>query len=218
MIEAVIFDSDGVLVNTDQYHYLSWKAIADKEGIYFDSEINNQMRGISREDSLNVLLKRADKEYTLPEKEALLVKKNDLYQAYLAELTPASAEADVASTLNWLKKKGIKLAVGSSSKSTRLVLEKVDLLKNFDAIVTGEDVKAVKPSPDIFNLCAEKLGIVPNHCLVVEDGVSGIKAAKAGGFVTCGISEASNYYQTDYPIKNISDVMLVVTKINKNLD
>jgi beta-phosphoglucomutase-like phosphatase (HAD superfamily) len=70
MIEAVIFDSDGVLVNTDQYHYLSWKAIADKEGIYFDSEINNQMRGISREDSLNVLLKRADKEYTLPEKEA----------------------------------------------------------------------------------------------------------------------------------------------------
>jgi beta-phosphoglucomutase-like phosphatase (HAD superfamily) len=98
MIEAVIFDSDGVLVNTDQYHYLSWKAIADKEGIYFDSEINNQMRGISREDSLNVLLKRADKEYTLPEKEALLVKKNDLYQAYLAQLTPASAEADVAST------------------------------------------------------------------------------------------------------------------------
>jgi beta-phosphoglucomutase-like phosphatase (HAD superfamily) len=94
----------------------------------------------------------------------------------------------------------------------------VDLLKNFDAIVTGEDVKAVKPSPDIFNLCAEKLGIAPNHCLVVEDGVSGIKAAKAGGFVTCGISEASNYYQTDYPIKNISDVMLVVTKINKNLD
>ncbi|MFA6829721.1 MAG: beta-phosphoglucomutase [Bacilli bacterium] len=216
MIKAVIFDSDGVLVNTDQYHYLSWKKIADKENIYFDADINNQLRGISRENCLNVILKRAEKDYSDEEKGLLLDEKNRIYHEYLEQMTSDSVAPEVIATIDWLKKKGLKVAVGSSSKSTRGVLTTVGLISKFDAVVTGEDVENVKPSPDIFLACAKKLDCEPADILVVEDGVSGIQAAVNAGFVTCGIGEAENYYQTEYPIGNINEVMLIVTKINKN--
>lgn len=217
MIQAVIFDSDGVLVHTDDFHYRSWKTIADREGIYFDKDLNNQLLGVSSKDSITMILKRAKKEYSEEEVEKLMAEKKALYQGYLENLTEKDVPDMVVSTLQWLKRKKIKIGVGSSSRFTKLVLDKVGLTSFFDAIVTGEDVKNLKPDPEIFDLCAQKLGELPENCLIVEDGVSGIQAGKKSGFVTCGISEAKDYYQTDYPIKDISDVIMVVTKLNKAL-
>lgn len=215
MIKGVIFDSDGVLVETDEYHYLAWKTIADEEGIDFDRTINNQLRGVSRADSLAMILKRSKKEYTEEEKKALADKKNGIYLNYIKKLSPENLNAHVKETLTGLKEKGIKVAVGSSSVSTALVLEKLGIKDMFDAIVTGNDTSHAKPEPDIFLLASTKLNLKPEECLIVEDGVSGIQAGKNAGFVTSGIKEASEYYQTDYPLKDIGEVLPLVEKLNK---
>ena len=214
MIEGVIFDLDGVICSTDEYHYQAWKAIADQEGIAFDRDINNQLRGISRMDCLNVILKRSSKTYTEDEKKALADRKNDIYQNFLRQMTERDCRPGVRSTLDWLKKKGIKIAIGSSSKNTKIILKQLKLDTTFDAIVDGNDITRAKPDPEVFLLAAERLNLFPSHVLVIEDAYSGIQAAKKGGFVSCGLEEAANYYQTDYPLKTIADVILILSKFN----
>lgn len=210
MIKGVIFDLDGVLLFTDQYHYQAWKKMADDEGIYFDEEINNRLRGVSRMESLEIILEKAEKNYTQTEKEQLAEKKNNIYKELLAELTPGSITDSVRTTLESLKQMGIKLAVGSSSKNTMLILEKTDLLKYFDEISDGTKIKKSKPDPEVFLLARDLLTLKTEDCLVVEDAKSGIDAATAGGFKSCGIGEASSYEKTTYPIKNISDILKII--------
>jgi beta-phosphoglucomutase len=214
MIHAVIFDLDGVICSTDEYHYQAWKQVADEEGIYFDRTINNQLRGISRMDSLNVILKRAKKEYTEEEKEKLAEKKNTIYLGLLENMTEADCPKDVRSALEWLRKKNIQTAIGSSSTNTKVLLQKLKIENLFDVVVDGSDVEKAKPDPEIFLLAAKKLGCNPDSVLVVEDAFSGIQAAKKGGFLTAGIGEAASYYQTDYPLKTVADVILTVSHLN----
>lgn len=207
MIKGVIFDLDGVIVFTDKYHYLAWKAIADEENIYFDEEINHQLRGVSRMESLEIILRKANKTYSGEEKELLANKKNELYKKYLENLTPNDVSDDVLSTLKQLKEKCVKLAIGSSSKNTKLILNKIGIFEIFDAIVDGNNISNSKPHPEVFLKAAECINLDVKECLVIEDAFSGIDAAYAGGFKSCGIGQASTYEKATYKIKSVKDII-----------
>ena len=207
MIKGVIFDLDGVIVFTDKYHYLAWKAIADEENIYFDEQINHLLRGVSRMESLNIILRKATKCYTEKEKEELAYKKNEIYKNYLQTLNKNNVSLDVINTLKTLKEKNIKIAIGSSSKNTKLILSKIGLLDMFDCIVDGNDIKHSKPNPEVFLKAAEKLMLNPSDCLVIEDAESGIDAAIDGGFISVGIGNASKYNKTKYKIDNVKEII-----------
>ena len=210
MIKGIIFDLDGVLVFTDKYHYRAWKMMADQEGIYFDEEINNRLRGVSRMESLEIILERSKKEYSLEEKKALCESKNNNYRESLKELNKNDVSESVRNTLKELKEKGYKLAIGSSSKNTRFILDQVELTDYFDAISDGNNISKSKPDPEVFLKAADMLGLPPKECLVIEDAFSGIDAARAGGFKNVGIGDASKYELCDYKIKDIKEIVDIV--------
>lgn len=206
-MKAFIFDLDGVLVSTDKYHYQAWKKMADDEGIYFDEKINDRLRGVSRMASLGIVLERAGRQYTEEEKVALANKKNDLYRDLLKNLTPADRLAGVTETLEKLRAEGFLLAVGSSSKNTPTILDKIGYGRYFDAVSDGNNITKSKPDPEVFVKAAEMLKLPAEECFVVEDAKAGIDAAKAGGFVSVGIGDAAHYDKTDYKISTISDIL-----------
>lgn len=206
-MKAFIFDLDGVLVSTDKYHYQAWKKMADDEGIYFDEKINDRLRGVSRMASLGIVLERAGRQYTEEEKVALANKKNDLYRDLLRNLTPADRLAGVTETLEKLRAEGFLLAVGSSSKNTPTILDKIGYGGYFDAVSDGNNITKSKPDPEVFVKAAEMLKLPAEECFVVEDAKAGIDAAKAGGFVSVGIGDAAHYDKTDYKILTMSDIL-----------
>jgi beta-phosphoglucomutase len=206
-IRGIIFDLDGVITSTDEYNYRSWKVLADRLGIYFDRKINDRCRGISRLDSLNVVLEKAPRLYTDKEKEELCAEKNKIYLTYLAEMTPAAVSPDVRFTLNELKKRGIKMAIGSSSKNTHTVLEHIGLDHFFDAVADGNEILHAKPDPEIFLLAAKKIDEDPASCFVIEDAEAGILAANRGGFISVGISWAAQSKEARYAIHKLSDLL-----------
>ena len=190
--KAVIFDLDGVLISTDNYHFLAWKSIADELGIHFDEEVNNALRGVSRMESLDIILKNGNVVLDEKEKHALAEKKNSLYRDYLQVLDPASVDVGIRPVLEQLKSMGIKIAVGSSSKNAGFILEKTGLAPLFDAVVDGNDITKTKPDPEVFLKAASALGVTANEALVVEDAFAGIEAACAGGFQCAAIGDACN--------------------------
>ncbi|MBP3580466.1 MAG: beta-phosphoglucomutase [Clostridia bacterium] len=190
-IKAVIFDLDGVIVSTDECHYLAWKKIADEEGIYFDREINNRLRGVSRMESLEIVLERANKEYSQEEKLALAEQKNNCYREYIKSMTPDDILPGVMATLEKLKSSGIKIAIGSSSKNTPVILKQIGLENYFDAVSDGNNIKNSKPDPEVFVKAADMLGIAYNECMVVEDADAGIQAGKSGGMLTLAVNGAN---------------------------
>lgn len=206
-MKAFIFDLDGVIVGTDEYHYLAWKQVASGENIYFDKEINNRLRGVSRMESLEIILENAKREYTPEEKKILAEKKNDIYKILLANLTPNDRFEGVTETLEEMKKKGYKIAIGSSSKNTPFILERLGYRNYFDAVSDGNNITHSKPDPEVFLKAAEMLGLDPSECYVVEDADSGIDAAKAGRFTAIGIGPAADYLKTDIPIAHFSDLL-----------
>lgn len=207
---AVIFDLDGVICFTDKYHYMAWKALADEEGIYFDEQINNRLRGVSRMESLEIILERASKAYTEEEKIAMATKKNDIYKELLVQMSPSDLPEDVARALKGLKENDVKIAIGSSSKNARTILNQIGLGDMFDKISDGNNISNSKPDPEVFLKAAEMLGLGSKDCLVVEDAKAGIAAAKAGGFDCAGIGEAAEDTDTTYPIQKISDLLEIV--------
>ena len=209
-MKAFIFDLDGVLVSTDKYHYQAWKKIADKEGIYIDEKINDRLRGVSRMESLEIILERAEKQYKEEEKLALATEKNDLYRDLLKNLTPADRLAGVTETLEKLKEKGYLLAIGSSSRNTPVILSKIGYDGYFDAVSDGNNITKSKPDPEVFEKAAEMLSLPAEECFVVEDSLAGIDAAKAGGFKAIGIGGAAIYAKTDYPINAITDILKLI--------
>lgn len=203
-----IFDLDGVLLSTDRYHYLAWKKMADSIGVYFDETINHRLRGVSRADSLEIILERYDGAPLSQErKEELMEEKNSVYRGFLQEMTPDDVSMDVRDTLRILRERGDRLAVGSSSKNTKLILEKVHLLDAFDQISDGTNITKSKPDPEVFLKAAEYLGVKPEDCTVIEDAEAGIDAAKAGGMRAIGIGEAATYEKTDCAIKNLKELL-----------
>lgn len=205
-IYGIVFDLDGVIVHTDKYHYKAWKMLADKEGIYFDEIINNRLRGVSREESLKIILEKATKEYTEQEFSRMLEEKNNYYKELLSEMSPKDVSPMVLKTLNSLKNKGYKLAIGSSSKNTKFILDKVNLLNFFDAISDGTNIKKSKPDPEVFLYASNLLNISPNNLAVVEDAFAGIDAANEGGFLSIGLGDAYSYEKTNIKIKEFDQL------------
>ena len=201
MIKAVIFDLDGVIVSTDDCHYKAWKIMADEEGIYFDEKINNRLRGVSRMESLEIVLERAQRAYSDTEKLEMAERKNNYYKELITKLTPADILPGTMCNLEELKKNGIKIAIGSSSKNTPIILKQVGLDSYFDAISDGNNIKNSKPDPEVFVKAAEMLGIEAECCLVVEDADSGVEAGKKGGMKTLSVNGAKG---ADYFAENLS--------------
>ena len=202
--KAVIFDLDGVIVSTDDYHYRAWKSMADEEGIYFDREINERLRGVSRMESLEIILEKAEKTYTDEEKNQMAEKKNSLYRELLEELSPNDILPGVMKVLEDLKRNNIKIAIGSSSKNTPMILKKIGLNEYFDAVADGNEIKNSKPDPEVFLLAAKKLEIAPKDCLVVEDADAGVEAALAGNMKALAVGYASSNPKADHKFKDLS--------------
>lgn len=207
---GVIFDLDGVICFTDELHYRAWKKVADEQSVPFDRTINNRLRGVSRMASLEIILEKASRSYTQEEKTALAEEKNGYYRELLTDMSPADVSEDVRATLDALKSKGLKLAIGSSSKNTRFILSRIGLEDFFDAISDGNNITYSKPDPEVFLKAAEFLGLKPSECLVVEDAEAGIEAACAGGFDSAGLGEASRYEKTNYPLRNFRELSGIV--------
>ncbi len=203
---GIIFDLDGVICFTDEYHYQAWKAIADEIHVYFDEAINNRLRGVSRMDSLDIILEKSDKKYTSEEKIQLAEKKNDIYKEMLKQMSTKDLSKDVKETLDVLKANGIKLAIGSSSKNAKMILGRLGLEDFFDAISDGTNIIKSKPDPEVFNKAAEFIGLTSKECLVVEDAKAGIDAAVAGGFDSAGLGEAAEYEKSTWQLKNFKDL------------
>ncbi len=206
-MKALIFDLDGVICVTDKYHYIAWKKLADKNGIYFDEVINNRLRGVSRKDSLEIILERAAKEYSDEEKENMVAEKNADYVELLKEMSPADLSDEVKDTLEELRERGYKLAIGSSSRNAGLILKQIGLGGFFDAISDGSNITRSKPDPEVFLKAAEFLQEIPGNCLVVEDAKAGIEAAMAGGFKSAGLGEAAEHPDVTYKMRGFSDLL-----------
>lgn len=205
-IYAIIFDLDGVLCSTDRYHYLAWKALADRLKIPFDEQANGRLRGVSRMESLEILLGEKSNLYSKEEKLAMAEEKNSLYKGYLAAMTPGDLTRDVRMTLHTLRQRGYLLAVGSSSKNAKLILRQLGLGNFFDAVADGTMIKNSKPDPEVFLLAASLLGVPPQNAMVIEDAKSGVRAARAGRFRAIGIRTEGNDPDSDITIKRLSNL------------
>ena len=205
-IRGVIFDLDGVLCHTDHYHYLAWKALADRLGLPFDERVNDRLRGVSRMDSLEIVLSLGEKQFTQAEKEQMAEEKNRRYRSYLAKMGPEALAPGAVDVLRDLKAQGWKLAVGSSSKNAPLILERTGLEGYFDTVADGSQITRSKPDPEVFLLAATMLGVRPENAVVIEDAESGVRAAKAGRFRAIGIRTEGNDPNSDITIRHLKNL------------
>ena len=209
--DGIIFDLDGVICSTDEYHYLAWKKLAEKLGIKdFTKKDNERQRGVSRMESLEVVLEKTDKKFTQEEKVALATEKNEYYKQMLAQMSKKDLADDVKDTLDAIKAKGIRIAIGSSSKNAKFILSRIGLLDYFDAISDGDNITRTKPDPQVFTMAAEFLGLDPSRCLVVEDAEAGIMAGKTGGFDTAALGSATKCPYATYRLSTFSDLKAIV--------
>ena len=187
MIEACLFDLDGVVVDTAKYHFIAWKALAEELGFEFTLEDNERLKGVSRMQSLEILLEIGNLLVSENEKLAMAEKKNALYVSYIEKMTPDETLPGVKKFLQELREAGIKIALGSASKDAPMILERIQLTGMFDAIVDGNSISEAKPNPEVFLKGAEKLGVLPENCVVFEDAIAGIEAAQHANMYSVGI-------------------------------
>ena len=187
---AALFDLDGVIVDTAKYHYLAWKSIADEEGIPFDHAINERLKGVSRMASLEVILEKGKRSYSAEEKLALAETKNNRYVEMIQKLKPEEILPGIPGFLDSLRAAGIKTAICSASKNADMILGRLELKPKFDTIVGGNDTSRSKPDPEVFEVAAKRLNIPYENCLVFEDALAGVQAAKAAGMKAVGIGDA----------------------------
>ena len=181
-LEGIIFDLDGVLCRTDRYHLAAWRTLAGRLGIALPPDAAERTRGVGRMESLDIVLGERSGDFTREQKLALAEEKNALYREYLAQLTPADAEPLARETLAELRRRGVKLAVASSSRNAPLIIERLGLIALFDALIDGGMISRSKPDPEVFLKAAAALALPSARCAVVEDAQSGIEAARRGGF------------------------------------
>ena len=208
--DAVIFDLDGVICYTDEYHYQAWKAMADSIGVSFDREINNRLRGVSRMASLDIILEKYHGELSEAEKEELADQKNEIYKKLLAQMSPADLSDEVKSTLDELRRRSYQLAIGSSSKNAPFILRQIGLGEYFDAVSDGNNITRSKPDPEVFEKAAKMLWVGAKRCLVVEDAVSGAEAAHRGGMKAACVGDASRAGAGDYNMKSVKDLLEIL--------
>ena len=208
---GIIFDLDGVIVSTDEQHYLGWQALADRLGIPFSREVNSRFRGVSRMACMNILEELGGKHYTDSEKIAYADWKNEYYRKLLAQMSSDDLSQEVRSTLDALRARGLKLAVGSSSKNAKFILQRIGLSDYFDAVSDGTNISRSKPDPEVFLKAAEYLGLTPSDCLVVEDAVSGVEAAHAGGMKAATVGDAAGRGCGDFILSRFADLLKYIS-------
>jgi beta-phosphoglucomutase len=208
--KGVIFDLDGVICSTDEYHYLAWKALADRLGLPFDRVKKNRLRGVGGMASQESVLEDSEVKYTDEEKAAFAKEKNDTYRQLLHRMSTADLSDDVKRTLDALRAAGLKLAIGSSSKNTPFILERIGLGGYFDAVADGNCITHSKPHPEVFLKAAEMIALPPAECIVVEDANAGVEAALAGGFDCAAIGDASAHPKAALRLEKLSDLLAIL--------
>ncbi len=208
LCRAVVFDLDGVIVDTARFHYKAWKRLADEEGIYFDEAINERLKGVSRMDSLNIIMERRAREYTSDELIALADRKNSNYVTMLDDLGPADLLPGIAEFIAELKQAAIKTAICSASRNTDKIIDRLAVRDQFDAIVSGNDITRSKPDPEGFLLAAERMNVPPGESAVVEDAYAGVEAGNAAGMYTIGIGDADILTNADVVLPSTASLTL----------
>jgi len=210
-IKAIIFDLDGVIVDTAVFHYLAWKKLANTMGFDLTEAQNEQLKGISRMESLDILLKIGNKgSLSTAEKQQLATSKNKWYRENILKMTPKDILPGVMEFLETLKNADYKMAIGSSSKNAGTILERIGLKNYFDAVVDGTKISRSKPDPEVFLKGAQELNIPPEQCLVFEDAESGIEAAKNAGMKTIGVGKPENLPKADKVIPGFQNVNISI--------
>jgi len=207
-MKAFIFDLDGVIVDTAKYHYLAWKELANELGFEFSEEQNEQLKGVSRVRSLEILLKIGDIQISDERKIDLLKEKNKQYLDYISQMNENEILPGIKNLLNYLKDKKIPFALGSASKNARLILRILNLYDLFDTVVDGNDVSKAKPDPEVFLIAAKKLNKRPDNCIVVEDAIAGIQAANTAQMTSVGIGDKKVLFEANYILKSTSELTI----------
>lgn len=203
MIKACIFDMDGVIVDTAIYHFKAWRRLADEQSIDIDEHFNENLKGLSRVDSLEVILNKGNLILDNHTKLQLMEQKNGWYLEYIEDMSAEDILPGIKEFFKELKEKNIKIALGSSSKNAVKILDKLGITDHFDAIIDGTKVTFSKPDPEVFIKGAQELGVSPNETVVFEDAVAGVRAAKAGGFFAVGVGDHSTLSEADVVIPDM---------------
>jgi beta-phosphoglucomutase len=206
--EACLFDLDGVLVDTAGFHYRAWKTISDRLGFEFTEEHNERLKGVSRMASLEILLHIGNVSLRDDEKAIYAHEKNQIYLSFISKMTPDDILPGVVRLLKELKANGIRIALGSSSRNARLILEKTGILEYFDIIVDGNLITNAKPDPEVFSAGAKMLGVDNRKCVVIEDAIAGIDAAHNAGMKCIGIGSAEILEKADKVFPDLTRVRL----------
>ena len=186
---AAVFDLDGVIVDTAKYHYLAWKRLANELGFDFTEQDNERLKGVSRMSSLEILLEIGGLDLAEAEKTALAEKKNNWYVEYIREMDESELLPGARECLLGLREKGVKIALGSASKNTPTIIDSLNIVDLFDAVIDGNKTSKAKPDPEVFLLAAQELGVDPAGCVVFEDAEAGLQAARAAGMYAIGVGD-----------------------------
>lgn len=211
-IKACIFDLDGVLVDTAKYHYLAWRRLANELGFEFTEENNERLKGVSRMDSLDILLEIGNKHFDFQTKQKLAERKNNWYVEYIRKMDESEIFPGVQEFLELLRCKGIKIALGSVSKNAGTIIDGVNLKRYFDAVVDGTKVSRAKPDPEVFLKGAEELGITAGECVVFEDAAAGVEAALNAKMYCIGVGSSEILYRAHKIIPGFKDLTLKILK------
>lgn len=207
-IKALLFDLDGVLVDTAKYHFLAWKQLADRLGIPFTLQDNERFKGVSRDRCMELLLELGGRAMSREEMAAFSSQKNNIYIHYIQNMGEEELLPGAKDFLQEAKNQGYAIALGSASKNSMLILERLHLTAYFDAIIDGTRVTRAKPDPQVFILGAQTLGVSPQECVVFEDSVAGIEAAHAGGMKAVGIGTPQTLPQADLHLPGFSGITI----------
>jgi|WetSurMetagenome_2_1015567.scaffolds.fasta_scaffold01132_7 beta-phosphoglucomutase len=215
---ACIFDLDGVIVDTARYHFLAWKKLADQLGVHFTEEDNERLKGVSRMASLNIILELGDIKTDEISKVRYATLKNNWYVDFINKMTPGELLPGSIDFIMELKKAKIRVAIGSASKNTPLILMRVGILQLFDAVADGNNVSKAKPNPDVFLKAAEMVNIKPQNCVVFEDAIAGVQAALNAGMMCIGIGSPKILTEAHFVVSGLKDMnlekLLTIEKIS----
>jgi beta-phosphoglucomutase len=206
--KAVIFDLDGVITDTARYHYLAWKRLADSQGVHFDEEANEHLKGIDRMGSLDLILAGAARQYTPEEKLALAHDKNEHYKELISSMSPADLLPGAVQALDACRAAGLKIGLASVSKNAFSVLDSLGIRDKFDYVVDAATIARGKPDPEIFLKAARELGVPPEDCFGVEDAVAGVASIKSAGMFALGIGDPAILRQADIVIPGLQHFQL----------
>jgi beta-phosphoglucomutase len=215
---ACIFDLDGVIVDTARYHFLAWKRLTDQLGIHFTEEDNERLKGVSRMASLEIILGIGNRKADERQKQEYAALKNSWYIDYISKMTPDEVLPGCLSFIRELRNANIRVAIGSASKNTPMILERVGIRELFDAIADGNNVTEAKPNPEVFIKAAEMVGIKPGKCVVFEDAVAGVQAALNAGMMCIGVGSPKILRKAHFVVPGLNEMNLAkLISIEKNI-